>query len=147
MLKLFYFNLKTNNMKSLFFTLLAACFTFSATAQTADEIIAKHIAAIGGKEKIALIKTLYTESTMQVMGNDAPMKMYVINGKAMKTEIEMMGSTIINCMTENGGWSLNPMAGGDVVDMPEKQYKGAANGITLGGAFMNFATNGTTIKK
>ena len=41
-------------------------------AQTVDEIIARHIDAIGGKEKLGQVKSLYIENTMDVMGNQAP---------------------------------------------------------------------------
>ena len=62
-------------MKSLKSGLLACFAIFSMMAlkaQTVDEIINKHIDAIGGKDKVAGVKTLSIESTLEVMGNEAP---------------------------------------------------------------------------
>ena len=55
-------------MKSFIFTLLIAALTFSATAQTAEEIVAKHIQAIGGKDALTQTKSVYIESSMSIMG-------------------------------------------------------------------------------
>lgn len=133
-------------MKSTFFTLLVAFLTVSLTAQTADEIVAKHIEAIGGKDVLTKTTSLYVESSMSVMGNEAPTRMSILNGKGFKSEIDMMGSTIIQCISEKGGWMINPMAGGGVEDMPEKQAKGTMGNLRLGGLFFNYSEKGTTVE-
>jgi hypothetical protein len=54
--------------------LLSAGILFSANfvqAQTVDEIIDKHVAALGGKDVINKVNSIYTESTLDVMGNSA----------------------------------------------------------------------------
>lgn len=58
----------------------------------------------------------------------------------------MMGSTIIQCVTDKGGWSINPMAGGGVEDMPEKQAKSTMGNISIGGVFLNYAEKGITVE-
>jgi len=90
---------KYSEMKSIKFLLLAvAAITTSAlSAQTVDEIISKHITAIGGKEKLSQVKSLYTESSMEVMGSSAPQKEYLIEGKGFKSEVDFNGANIISC--------------------------------------------------
>ena len=84
---------------------LAAITTSALNAQTVDEIISKHIDAIGGKEKLSQVKSLYTENSMDVMGNSAPQKEYLIEGKGYKSEVEFNGASIIQCYTDKSGWT------------------------------------------
>jgi len=115
--------------------------------QTAEEVIGKYINAIGGKEKISQISSLYTESKMAVMGMEIPSKTTILNGKGMKQEMEVMGSSSITCCTDKGGWSINPMAGGsDPVDMPAEQYNMAKSQMQIGAPFINYIESGLKVE-
>lgn len=83
----------------------------NATAQTADEIINKHINAIGGKEKISQVKTVYMEGFMNLMNNQAPSVTYIVNRKGYKNEVDFNGTKMVTCYTDKGGWTINPLAG------------------------------------
>ena len=136
---------KKSDMKiiKLLFLALAAITTSALNAQTVDEIISKHIDAIGGKEKLSQVKSLYTENSMDVMGNSAPQKEYLIEGKGYKSELDFNGTSIIQCYTDKSGWMINPMAGGtDAQAIPDAVYKSGKPQIYLGGALVNYAAKG-----
>ena len=80
-------------------------------AQTADEIVNKYIDAIGGKDKLAKVKTFYSESTTQVMGQEGPSNLTIVKGVGYKLSSEMSGQSIVMVITDNGGWQINPYAG------------------------------------
>ena len=132
-------------MKSIKFFLLAlaAIATSSLSAQTVDEVISKHVEAIGGKEKLSQVKSLYTENSVDVMGNAAPQKEYLVEGKGYKSETDFNGTSIVQCVTDKGGWMVNPMAGGaDAQAIPDAAYKSGKPQIFLGGALIDYAAKG-----
>lgn len=132
-------------MKSIKFLLLAfaAVTTSSLYAQSVDEIISKHVDAIGGKEKLGQVKSLYSEISVDVMGNQAPVKEYLLEGKGYKSEVDFNGSNIVTCYTDKGGWSINPMMGGtDPQAMPDVMYKSGKPQIYLCGALVDYTAKG-----
>src|ERR1700761_7248981 len=114
-------------MKTLSAALLLLGFTLGAVrtqAQTADEIVSKYINAIGGKDAIKSVKTLYIEGALNVMGNEAPSTTYIVNGKGFKNQVDFNGQQIVQVVTTTGGWSMNPMMGQTTATpMPEEQLK------------------------
>lgn len=132
-------------MKKMKFWLLAlaAITTSSLYAQTVDEVINKHIEAIGGKEKLSQVKSIYIENSVDVMGSTAPQKEYLVDGKAYKTEVEFNGANIISCFTDKTGWTINPMMGGtDAQAMPDELYKAGKSQIYFTGGLFNYSAKG-----
>jgi hypothetical protein len=126
---------------SLFVMLVLAGTVLSA--QTADDVISKYLDAIGGKKNIAKIKTLVVDGTMEMQGMEGSIKTTTISGKGLKMELDMMGSMIVNCITDQGGWAINPFMGSSSPeDIPEDQYNAAKYQIVIAGPFINYAEAG-----
>ncbi|MBS1599319.1 MAG: outer membrane lipoprotein-sorting protein [Bacteroidetes bacterium] len=119
-----------------------------AKAQTADEIINKYIAAIGGKDKLNSIKTLYYESSLDVMGNEAASTTYIVSGKAYKSETDFSGQKIVQCITDKGGWSVNPLMGQSAPEeLPKDMLKGGELQYSvLGAGFIDYAAKGSKLE-
>jgi hypothetical protein len=112
-------------------------------AQTADAIIAKHLEAIGGKEKLKSITAVRMENTMQVMGSDAPSTTVIVNGKGFRNESEFNGQKMIQVVTDKGGWMVNPMTGAsEPQPMPAEQLKGAQEQLYVV-PFLDYAARGS----
>jgi hypothetical protein len=97
-------------MKKLLLALL--CFaSVSALAQSADEVIIKYAANMGGLDAFNKITSAKFTGTYSAQGNDFPLTTQVINGKAMRTDIDIMGQSVTNCYSNGKGWKVNTFAG------------------------------------
>jgi hypothetical protein len=108
-------------MKKILFA--ALCFAFiSANAQTVDEIIQKYATAIGGLSGFSAIKTMKMTGKVSIQGMDLPLTVQIINGKAIRNDVEVTGQSIINCYKDGKGWKINPLAGiATATDMTEAE--------------------------
>ncbi|HET6994568.1 MAG TPA: hypothetical protein VFI06_06285 [Chitinophagaceae bacterium] len=98
-------------MKRVFLALAVFSF-FSASAQTADDVIQKYTANIGGIEGFNKIKTLKITGTYTTQGYDLPLTINIINNKAFRADVEAMGTSIVRAYKDGKGWTINPMASG-----------------------------------
>ena len=137
--------METLTKRSLF--VLAALLAFTTLrAQTADDIVSKYVTAIGGKDAINSVKSLVLESTVQVMGNDMPSTTTVVVGKGYKNESDFNGTKIIQCVSDKGGWVINPMAGAATpTAMTDDQLKGAKIQLQVD-PLANYAANGYKVE-
>jgi hypothetical protein len=111
-------------------------------SQTADEIISKHLDAVGGKEKLTGITSVHMEGTVEVMGTSGTTSSTVVNGKASRTQSELGGQQVVNVFTDKGGWQINQFAGiSDPQAMSDEQYKAGKDQIYVE-PFLNYAARG-----
>jgi hypothetical protein len=121
--------------------------TATESTPTADEIVGKYVAAIGGKDAISQVKTISTESTVAVMGNEAPNTTVLMDGVGFKSETDFNGQKIIQSYTDKGGWMVNPMAGAsDPTPVPDDQFKANRANIYVGGALYDYAARGSKVE-
>jgi len=131
--------------KFYFLLFTAVSLSFAAKAQTADDIIGKYVDAIGGKDKINQIKSVYTDATVSVMGMDGPATTTLLVGKGYRTELEVNNTKVVQVLTDKGGWMINPYAGAtDPTPMPDDEYQGGKDQILLGGSLLNYKAKGYT---
>ena len=97
-------------MKKLLFAFLSFAFA-SAQAQTADEVIQSYTTAMGGLDAFNKVSSAKMTGTVTAQGLDLPLTVQIINGKAMRNDLEVMGQAITNVYNNGTGWKINPFAG------------------------------------
>lgn len=134
-------------MKTFLLSLTALFVVSFSKGQTVDEIISKHIDAIGGKEKLSQITSVYTEKKTEVMGNESTSKTTVLNGKGYKNESEFNGQQIVQVVTDKGGWAINPFSGSSAASaLSSNQYKSSEDEIYLPDPLFNYAQHGAKVE-
>ena len=119
----------------------------SLSAQTAGEIVSKHVAAIGGKDAISQVKSVYMETSITMMGGENPSTTTIVNGVGYKSETDFNGTKIVQCYTDKGGWTINPMAGAaTATPMPDDVYNAGKAQINIGGALYDYAAKGSKVE-
>lgn len=135
-------------MKKIFYFLLVLLtMNMIAPAQTVDEIISKHIEAIGGKEKLLELQTVVSEGNFTFQGMDIPVTIYQSHNKGARVEINVMGMTgyIINTPTE--GWTFMPFQGMTAPEaMAADLVKEGTDQLDLQGPLLNYAEKGHTVE-
>jgi hypothetical protein len=81
--------------------------------QTAGEVLERHIAALGGRERLAGLKSLMAVGTMKGMGTDLPFKMFWAARNRLRIEISMQGNIVAQVFdgTTAGSYLTTPSTG------------------------------------
>ncbi|HEY4596871.1 MAG TPA: outer membrane lipoprotein-sorting protein [Thermoanaerobaculia bacterium] len=100
-------------IRKTFAWLLVAGLTGAAVqAQTADEIINKHLQARGGKDKIKAVQSeRMTGKLVMGQGMEAPVVMELTRPNKMRMEFTIQGMTGIQAYDGKAGWSVMPFMG------------------------------------
>src|SRR3954454_20855336 len=92
--------------------LLAGLTAAAVQAQTADEIINKHLTARGGKDKIKAVQSARMTGKMVMgQGMEAPVTMELARPNKMRMEFTIQGMTGVQAFDGKGGWSVMPFMG------------------------------------
>jgi photosystem II stability/assembly factor-like uncharacterized protein/outer membrane lipoprotein-sorting protein len=123
----------------------------SAYALTADELVAKNVAAHGGIEKLRAHRSVRFTGKM-VMG-DGEWSMEAAWGElqkrpaAIRTEVTLQGLTAIDAYDGKEAWSVEPFGGRrDAKRLSEDQTRVMAEGADFDGPLVDYKQKGHTVE-
>lgn len=136
-------------MKQIIIALLALTLTAatgSLRAQTAEEIIQKHIAAIGGLDNWKKITSLKLTATSNAQGTEIPINVTVLQGKAIKVDYTFGGMTGWTIITDKAGWNYSPFGGQTKAEaMPEEMLKQSQDELDAQGPLIDYQAKGNKV--
>jgi hypothetical protein len=135
-------------MKKVFlFLAVTIAAVFTVNAQTADEVIAKYITAIGGADKWSKVQSIKVEGQIEVQGIAIPYTMQAVQMKGARVDAEFQGSKIIDITTPTKGWSQNPFMGKQsLAPITDDELKQKVDDLDIQDAFIDYKTKGSTIE-
>ncbi|MDP4247125.1 MAG: Ig-like domain-containing protein, partial [Bacteroidota bacterium] len=114
-----------------------------AYSQTADEVIGKYVDAMGGKDKLLSIQSIYQEGVAVMQnGTEIDTKTWKVQGKLYRQEINFGMGSVVNIVTPTQGWSSNPRNGGAFAAMTDEQVKNQQIQLDCAGPLVNYAAKG-----
>lgn len=135
--------------KSLFSAVLLLVLSNFATAQSAEEIIAKHIRATGGDNwsKVEAVKMEANIASESAAGMAIGWTMTSIRDKAARMDVSVMGMTQTSVVNGDKGWATNPFMGQmDPEPLTSDQVKSMMDQTDIDGTVIGYKEKGYTVE-
>jgi len=129
------------------FALPVLFLSLNVKAQTADEIIDKYIAAIGGKDKWTKVTSMKINGYIEVQGIKINFIQQAVHNVGMRVDAEFQGQKVIDITTPTKGWSQNPFAGRSTLQpISDEELQQKLDELDLQDKFVNYAAKGSTVE-
>jgi hypothetical protein len=116
-------------------------------SQTADEIIAKHIEALGGIEKINSISNVRITGKFGSGSFELPFIQIVKRPYCFYMEMTIQGMTMKQAYDGNAGWKINPFQGKTEAESAnEQEIKFMKDMSDIEGKLVNYKDKGYTVE-
>lgn len=98
-------------MKKLFLAFFLLGTSIFSQAQSLEEIVKKHIDAIGGETNWRKIKSMKMDAVTKANGADIKVSRVVVDKKAMRMDLDVFGMKGWAIITDKEGWQFMPFQG------------------------------------
>lgn len=118
-------------------------------AQSVDEIIAKHVQALGGRDKIDAIKSIRVKgkSTITAMGFEADFNRTAKRPNLVRLDISLQGQNMVQAYDGKTAWQIMPFMGNpDPQPMPEFQAKQMVREADFDGPIVDYKKKGNKVE-
>lgn len=127
--------------------IIVLLFAAVAKAQTVDDILEKHLAAMGGKDKLLSLKSMRMQGTMSVQGADVNIDISAVQNTGMRTDISVMGTENYVIITPTRGISFMPVFGQAApMEMGAEELKASLPQLDLQGALTDYKAKGNSVE-
>ena len=120
----------------------------SPPAPTVDEIVAKHLAARGGREALAAVKTLRMSGRATAgPGREAVLRREIARPGKIRTEFVFQGTTGVYAWDGSQGWRVSPLDGSlDAEPLPDDEAAASAEQADIEGPLVDWKAKGNRVE-
>ena len=123
------------------------CLTALASAQTAEELVAKNIQARGGLEKIKAVNTIRMTGKIYVSGFYAVIGLEKKRGNLLRQAFIVQGMTQIQAYDGLAGWQIQPFGGRkDPELMGDDDTRGLMEESDIDGPLVDYQAKGNKVE-
>lgn len=128
------------------FSFLLATSVF-AYAQTVDEIVSKHLDAIGGVDAWRKVSSIKYEGSMMLQGAEVAVVQTVLHNKGSRQDISLAGMNGYNIMTPVAGWNFMPFQGQTQPEpLTEEDIKEGQPQLDAQGELVDYKEKGSSVE-
>jgi outer membrane lipoprotein-sorting protein len=118
-----------------------------AAAQTADDIVTKHLNAIGGLAKLKAVSSIRQTSEMTRDGNTMTMVVAAKRPNLARQEMTIQGQTIVQVFDGTTAWMINPFSGStDPIALTGPEAELTRDQATFDSPLVDYKERGTTVE-
>jgi len=130
------------------FALASLLAVVPAAAMTAEELVAKHLDALGGEAKLKAIKSMHTVGKVRVGGGlDAKVESWAIAPDGYRGEFSLQGMTAIQAWDGQQAWSISPFGGRkEPQKLSADDAKPLIEASDIAGPLVDYKAKGNTIE-
>jgi hypothetical protein len=121
----------------------------AARAQTpsAEDIVAKNLAARGGLDKIRAVSSMKMTGTVTTQGMQIPLTVMTKRPNRMLQETTVQGTRMVSAFDGERAWAINPMLGSNQpTDLTGPQAESVKDQSTFDGPLVGYKERGDTLE-
>ena len=134
-------------MKKLSLSVCALFLAVSVFAQTADEIVEKHIKAMGGMDKIKAVQTVKATGKMKMGPMEVPITLTKARPESVRMDFTVQGMTGSQAYDGTTGWAVMPFMGKKEPEkMSDDMLKDIKEEADFDGSLVDYKSKGNTVE-
>lgn len=132
--------------RSLLLLAALAILSSSATAQTADEIVARNIAARGGLEKFHSIRTMTALGRLSGPGMDAPIRVQLKRPNKYRMDLTLRDQILTRVYDDGSAWQVMPSANPEAQPLSGGELLNIQDEADLDGPLVDYQAKGHKVE-
>jgi outer membrane lipoprotein-sorting protein len=115
---------------------------------TVDQIVQKHVEALGGAEKLNSIQTLVVTGKASILGQtDAALTIQVKRPNQMRLEIDYQGKKVVQAFDGTVAWTVNPLVDTEPKQSNDDDTRAAQESSDfIGGNLVDYKSKGNMVE-